>query len=448
MSQQRNNPQQQSLATRGQQSQQGLTRQVTGTLTRLPNRGSITTTDYQVAADLIEEAYDIGANVVAPGSPTIMPEGYGVVVTRIDVRDFDKYGDDLYPIQGSPKLGLHKGILDDIGRGYGLDWPPEWTFVEPYPEGDPRNNDPFCIKITVCGRYKDYDGGWKTLPPQTKDIDLREGSAEVEQIRTRHAYNETKELPKDATPEAKERCLEIARRKADAELAQNRKFLRSYAQTKARLMVIGTIVRRAYTLEQLKKGFFCVKVVQTWQSKDPVYKKAFADAIVKRELESSAVLYGQREQPKALPPVSDAPYNADAEMVAYEEALAESGVTDPETPSGSTQAATQQQQCTPDACYGKGAAHVKACYETAPSPATQPATTAPAGEPWVITDGPMKGIPVTDQRVTNDHLESLLDLFTSHLEGSGDLGEDDVSRIKAKRRHVEAELTRRGVLQP
>ncbi len=440
MSQQRNNPQQQSLATRGQQ-QQGLSRQVSGTLTRLTDHQEtslLVTHDAEQAIMWIEEASTRG-HIVTPSMSPVFPHGRGVAVSVVRITDFSPQGTQLYPIPGSSNLGLHKNVLDEIGRGFSVDWPPEWTFREPFTlpgqQEDPRDKDPYCIKITVCGRFKKFDGTWSTLPALTKEIDLREGSAEIEQIRTRQAQKE----PNNPV---------LAKSKADAEIAQLRKFIRAHAQTKARLQVIGTLVRRSYSKEELTKPFYVFSSVWTGRSNDPEIDRMLAQGALDMEKDSRALLYGGSvAAPKELPPVSDAPYNADAELVAYEEALAKSGSADPETLSAEPAQTTQQPQCSPDVCHGKGAAHVKACYETAPSPvvASQP-TTAPPADSWIITDGAMEGVAISDPQVTPAHLSSLLDLYTTNLESGGDLSEADVERLKTKRRHVEAELTRRGVM--
>lgn len=337
-----------------QRQQQGaITRPVSGTLTRLPDQGGISTADFNQANAWLNEAASVG-HVVAPAmSIPVQPEGYGVAVTRLQVKDLNTQGNDLYPIKGGNKLGLHKGFLDDIGRAYGCDWPPAWTFPEPYPTGDPRNFDPHCIKITVAGRYKDYDGSWKTLPPLTKEIDLRDGGDEVLAILQLQEDKALYNLGSNASAEAVARAKAEGRKKAVAEIAHARKFIRAYAQTKARLQVIGTLVRRSYTLDELKKPFFIFKTIFTGRSDNPEIAKIYAQRIADREFGASSLLYGaSASEPRALPPVSDEPYPEPEDA----------GVVAEVTTEDRQPAEDVERFCTADVCYGDETdGHMKAC---------------------------------------------------------------------------------------
>jgi hypothetical protein len=441
------NPQQQGLQTT-RPAQGELTKAVpmSGKLTRLPERGSISTSDPNQATRWIEDAFEFGIPVVPFGnSVPLMGPGYGVMVTPVYITDFDKFGTQVYPIQGSPKMGIHKGPMDDIATGCGFDWPVPWTFVEPFPEGDERNRDPRCIKITVAGRYKDVDGSWKTLPPQTKEIDLREGSAEVHQIRTRHLDKQLSDLPPNATEAAIAQRTALANKKADAELDQNRKFIRSYAQTKARLMVIGTRMRRAYSVEELKKGpFYCFKIIQTWRSENPATQARFDQAIIDRELGASNMLYGTPvgAAPRELPPVSNEPYpdqpeQVDAGVVA--EATAEPEVV--QEPEATT--------CSPGRCIGlRSLTHLEGCFPQQEKSAT-PQTTKDDNT-WVIPGkGPARGLKITDPKVTPDTLLSLLKEYGDALNPQGDLydklADEGKDFYSSALREVQKELDRRQI---
>lgn len=447
MSQNRTN-QQQGL----QRQQQGgaVSREVSGTLTRLPLKGSISTTNPEQATQWIEEAYELSGLVLAPfgNSVPLMPPGYGISVTPVQVTDFnDSFeGTEIYPIKGNRnKKGLLKTILDSCATGMGFDWPPQWTWEEKF--GDERDRDRLCQKVTVCGRYKDVDGSWKTLPPQTKEIDLREGSSEVLEVQARHLAKQLSDLPPNATPEARAERERIAKRGAEAELAGPRKFIRSYAQTKARLMVIGTRMRRAYTLDELKKGpFFCFRVIQTWRSDDPETQKQFNAAIIEREMGSSKMLYGEAQAPRALPPVSDEPYpeqpeQADAGLVTAPETAADPVATAPQD--------EQPKQCTPDQCFGPGATHVNACYapanvapqETAPQSSAQSDSAA-----WTIDVGEKSGMRVDDPQVTIEDLNALLNHY-KFMSSGGNLPTEAVSKMMADKEAVTNEIERRKTLK-
>lgn len=428
-------------------------RVVSGTLTRLDNRETrtLTTWNPEEAVAWIEEAAEKGI-VVTPSMMPVFPHGRGMAVSIVRITDFDAQGTQLYPIPGSNKLGLHKNVLDEIGRGFAIDWPPDWTFREPFTlpgaqSEDPRDKDPYCIKITVCGRYKRFDGTWATLPALTKEIDLREGSAEVEQIRTRQAASNQNNPT-------------LAKSKADAEIGQLRKFIRAHAQTKARLQVIRTLVRSSYTLDELRKGpFYVFSSVWTGRSDNADIDFMLAQGALDMEKEGRAMLYAGTAvpAPKALPEVSERPYTDDAEMVAYNEAMkgqtAAEGTTPPADPVASTAAAApsdEPKQCTPDQCFGRlSSAHVKACFAPLPEQlmtSTAQTSAPPPAAPWIITDGGCTGLAVTDEKVTPEMLSSLLDFYIDRLEGNAELGEAEIKRLKAKRDHVETELQRRGVI--
>jgi hypothetical protein len=469
MSQNRNLP-----ATQ-QRTGQGLQRREPVQLTRLGTNQQtreLVTFDPQEAVSWIDEASTIG-HIVTPSMTPIFPHGHGVAVSVVRITDFDSQGTQLYPIKGAKNLGLHKNVLDEIGRGYGIDWPREWTKREPFTlpgalTEDPRDKDPHCIKVTVCGRFKRFDGNWFTLPALTKEIDLRDGSDEVKEIYQTQYDKEVGALPPNATSEAKARAEAIARRKAEKEVAQLRKFIRAHAQTKARLQVIGTLVRRSYTREELEKPFFIFSSVWTGRSLNPDIDMMLAQGTLKMEMESRALLYGgtPAADPKALPSVSEQPYQEDAEMLAYEQALKENtpppcnihvdgfGWSPASEPLTTTTAASPDgpRQCTPDECFGKGSIHVKACYQevvpagaaTSPTPTAAAAPAPRAETAWIITDGPMVGIAVSDPKVSNDALSSLVDFYSDAINQGEGLSEDSIGRLQRKLNHVVAELERRG----
>lgn len=464
MSQNRN----QNLVTTQRAPNQGLqqARPMTGKLTRLEDHretDQLSTINPEQAALWLEEAHTKGHVVSPASSMPIFPHGRGVQVSIVRVTDFNPQGTQLYPIPGSGNLGLHKNVLDDIGRGYGIDWPKEWSvdvpFSRPGQPPDPRDADPWVVQWQVCGRIRKFDGGWMTLPAMTKEVDLREGSAEVEQIRTRQQDKALKDNSGYMQGWTREQRIEEGVRRANAELAQVRKFIKSHAQTKARLMVIGTLVRRSYSKEELQFPFYVFQGIWVGRSENPEIDKMFAEGAMKMEQEARGMLFGQTTEPvPQLPPVSDQPYQEDADMIAYEEAMrqATTGTPPPIDPPATATAVSPDapRQCTPDECFGKGSAHVKACYQQMPNSAP-PATAVPSPQtesdapqvdpPWIIADGKLTGIPINDPRVTDSDLGSLIDLYTSWLERD-DLAEDAVGRIKRKLGHVQAEVSRRGLV--
>lgn len=436
-----------------QQGQQGLQRQpqggavsrmVSGTLTRLSDNEEtrqLSTYNADEGALWLEEAATKG-HVVAPSmSIQMFPHGRGLAVSIVRVTDFNSQGTELYPIQGSSNLGLHKNVLDNIGRGYAIDWPREWSVDLPFTkpgalQPDPRDEDPWVVQWQVCGRVRKLDGGWTTLPAMVKEVDLREGSAEIEQIRVRQADKAVSDLPPNATQAAIDQRLAFGKKKADAEIAQIRKFIKSHAQTKARLMVIGTLVRRSYSKEELQKPFYVFSSIWVGRSDNPEIDKMFAQGAMEMEMSARGVLYGGAE-PAQLPAVSDQPYQEDAEMVAYNRAMAE-GEAGAATETGPTEVSTKQ--CAPGKCLGMepGAVHVPQCFG---APAPEP-------EPWVIPQGrgPAAGLKVNDPQISAPLFESMRTFYQLQIE---DAETPDLTRqgLLEEQKFLEAEIKRRGLFE-
>lgn len=430
--------------------QQGLQRRPQGqgqtglALERLPtaNNGIVTTNSAQEASEWIEAAYAAGGQVVTPFNhvPDLAP-GFGIAYSEVAIRDFTPQGNDIYPITGATgRFGLHKAPLDAIGRGYGVDWPREWTRDEKF--NDERDHDPYCKKVSVAGRYRDADGEWKTLPPLEKEIDLREGSSEVLQIRANQEYKETRDLPPDATPQAREQRLKSARRKADAEIAQLRKFIGMHARTKARLAVIRTIVRGSYTLPELQTGPFRIfRVIKNYKAPAdrPELQAKIDDAAVSRLMGASELLFGEATiSTRELPPVSDddSPPPEDAGVIAAAVATAE---VEPEI-----------KTCTPEECFGHGSNHVRAC-----SIAVNPAANGPATEhkaednAWVIPEGQAKGLKITDPKVTPETLIAMRDDYAKKMDPKGGihphLTDEAKDFFSGVLRECQDEIRRRGM---
>jgi hypothetical protein len=409
---------------------------------------SITTNSAQEASQWIAAAMEQpGPGVLTPFNhvPDLAP-GFGIAYSEVPVRDFATQGNDVYPIAGaSGRVGLHKNIWDAIGRGYGIDWPPTWTFQESF--GDERDHDPRCCKVTVAGRYRDADGSWKSLPALTKEIDLREGSPEVLKIRADQEYKEIKDLPPDATEEARNKRLAIAQRKADAEINQLRKFIRAHAQTKARLQVIRTLARSSYTVPELQAGPFRIfRVIKNFRvPADRPDLQAKMDDLALRALmpQAEAALFGAVVSTRQLPPVSDEespPPQEDAGVIAeiqkaHEQIDAEESGSQP------------SRTCTPDQCHGKqSTAHVKACFKLiVESKAGPPASNwaVPKYNAFKAFTGKQIG-EVGDESLfaMRDHYLGRLDV---NSDAYADLTDEVKDRLLSEWKEVQREMSRRGL---
>jgi len=378
-----------------------------------PDRGiapSSTSNSGQVT-DTLKRAMERGHLVSPSTTCPNLPIGCEVAFSAVLINPKSS---EVYSVGG--KLGLAKPALDKIAKAVGVNWDP----IQSRRLDD--GSDPYFASYRAVGFYRHFDGTMMQIMGE-KQMDLHDDS----------------EWAKKLTP---------------GELSMQRKFIAEHAETKARLRAIRSLgLQTSYTEAELAKPFIVAKLMLTGRvsrEDDPTgeLQKILTHNISNAMMGGNRMLYGQEPVSETAPQQIAESSAGNVEPDGSPAMAAASFPIESDKPAETT----QQPQCTPDQCFGKGASHVKACYETAPSPVastTQPATTAasaPAGEAWVITDGSMKGIPVTDQRVTNEHLGSLLDLFTSRLESGEDLSEDDVNRIKHKRRQVEAELTRRGVL--
>jgi hypothetical protein len=176
---------------------------------------------------------------------------------------------------GQGKRALHKAPLEKISFAMGLGWIPQ--LCRRLDDG----SDPYYAHFEVAGVVKSFDGS--PLPVTGhKELDLREGSMRVTEIKRRaEIYN--------ANPR------NHYKRDPMDQIRMERQHILSHAETKAKLRAIRSMgVRAAYKPEALAKPFVCARVIFTGRSDNPELAKLFALAIAQSHLSSSTIAYGSQ----------------------------------------------------------------------------------------------------------------------------------------------------------
>lgn len=225
-----------------------------------------THTDAAKTSALLRDAAD-HYNLVSP-APAVaqVPEGCAVSLAAVMVD----YELDTYPIPGGSKKGLGKAALDRIGLAIGL---------RPVPSECVRIDDgshPYYCHFRWVGQYRQFDG---TVAPAfgEKKMDLREGSAAVENMR---------------------RIAAAKGKTADNELAQMRAFIIEHAETKARLRAIRSLgVKTSYTAEELAKPFVCARLSYTGDFKDEDVRRHAQKSLADSFVGGTHALYGGGPRP-------------------------------------------------------------------------------------------------------------------------------------------------------
>ncbi len=207
-----------------------------------------------------------------------LPEGFAVAFSSVLVNPAD-----TYETKNGGKRGLHRHVLDRIASAAAVSWDSHRS--RRLDDGrDPR----YCMFCAV-GHYKHFDGTEVEISG-TKEMDLREGSAQIAG-------------------------------KSDKEIAMQRSHIVAHAETKARLRAIAAMgIKRAYTPEELKKPFVVARVMFTGQTQDPELRREFAMMQARAFTTSHKAMYGSEPAPRLslpphspAPPVSAAPFDDDDE---------------------------------------------------------------------------------------------------------------------------------------
>lgn len=214
-----------------------------------------------------------------------VPEGCSIAMSTVlvDVEN------ETYDVGG--KRGLAKSALDKIAAAAGISW--DARISGRLDDG----SDPHYVMWRAVGQMRHLDGTLVQIVG-TKEMDLRQGSAQVEALWERYEsklakWKESRRgyEPKPPTGQIREMRLHIV----------------AHAESKARLRAIRSLgVRAAYADAELKKPFVIAKIMWTGQTKDPELRRAFAMKQADAMLGGHKSLYGDLP-PAPLPSVAGMP---------------------------------------------------------------------------------------------------------------------------------------------
>lgn len=221
-------------------------------------------------------------HVVGPATRVdVLPEGCGVAISYVQVSVAD-----CYDVGG--KKGLSAVDLKRIAVAAGLVWDMRQS-------GRLDNGrDPHYCHFRAVGHVRNFDGSIVTVSGEV-EIDMREGSPQVEEIRAKSAAAAKKYNKADD--------------RGVSQIREIRKFIIRHAETKAKNRAIVDMgVRRSYAPAELLKPFACARLTWTGETQDPELKREFAREIARNFLGGSSVLYGttgERGLPGPREPYSD-----------------------------------------------------------------------------------------------------------------------------------------------
>ena len=130
---------------------------------------------------------------------------------------------------------------------------------------------------TAVGYVRNFDGTPREIFG-TKEMDLREGSAQVEALVERAQGQKA-----DGTD----------RKDPKKQIREMRLHLLSHAETKAKLRAIRSLgIKSGYTEEELRKPFAVARVMWTGRTDDPELRRMFAEKTADAMLGGITSLYG------------------------------------------------------------------------------------------------------------------------------------------------------------
>jgi len=247
------------------------------------------------------------AHLVAPATECgSLPPGCDVAVSLVWINpDTSKEGPkDVYPVGGGDdedlgQVGLAKASLDRIFSAAGISWDSEKS-------GRLDNGrDPNYCLFQVVGFIRNFDSSVREIFG-TKEMDLREGSAQVEALFERYraklkkweGHGKAKGWSQPKSPEA--------------QIREMRLHILGHAETKARLRAGRTIgIKTSYSKAELQKPFAVARLMFTGHSTNPDLARLFAEKTADAMLSGMHGLYGRdlRQVPQmgaALPPAPSA----------------------------------------------------------------------------------------------------------------------------------------------
>lgn len=210
-----------------------------------------------------------------------LPEGCEVAISVVHVDpSTEKTGPgDVYPVGGG-KLGLSGNTLKRIGAAAGIDW--DVSLSGRLDNG----SDPHYCHFRAVGYVRNFDGSIRTLSGEV-EIDARDGSPQIDEIRKKAAGRENSDG-------------------GDSQILELRKFLLRHAESKAKNRAIADMgIKRSYTAEELHKPFAVARLMATGRTNDPELRKEFARMNFDKMTSGRAALYGPAaETPRLSAPAA------------------------------------------------------------------------------------------------------------------------------------------------
>jgi hypothetical protein len=216
------------------------------------------------------------AHLVTPSTACgSLPEGCEVAISVVHVES-DVDGGEVYPLMAG-KLGLAKVALDKIGAAAGVTW--DATLSGRLDNG----RDPRYCHFRAVGYVRNFDGSIRTISGE-KEMDLRDGSPQVEALEERVREKAARSKREGKTPSAQD---------ASKQIREMRLHILGHAETKAKLRAIRSLgIKSSYASEELAKPFAVARLMWTGRSADPELRRAFALKQADAMIGATSMLYG------------------------------------------------------------------------------------------------------------------------------------------------------------
>ncbi len=227
-------------------------------------------------------------HIVSPATTVdCLPPGCGVAVNYVLVNpSTDPKGPgEVYKV--GDKLGLSGTTLAKIGAAAGVDWDASQS-------GRLDNgSDPHYCHFRAVGHIRNLDGSVRTLTGEV-EIDAREGSPQIDEIRHKAATRKPKPGQKN----------EWKNDGGASQILELRKFLLRHAESKAKNRAIASMgLKRGYSEDELAKPFAVCRLMWTGQTDDAELRRVFAEKTADAMIGGMASAYG-----KPLPQPAPAPH--------------------------------------------------------------------------------------------------------------------------------------------
>lgn len=213
-------------------------------------------------------------HLVSPATASAdLPEGFSLAISMVQINPRGGT-QEVFPVPGGK--GLARASLERISGAAGVTWDPQ--LCRRLDDG----RHPHYCSWTVVGYVRNLDGSVRTITG-SKEMDLREGSAQVEALIER-----SKDKKADGTD----------RKDPTGQIREMRLHIAAHAETKAKLRAIRSLgIQASYTDAELAKPFAVVRLAATGRTEDPILHREFARMNYAAAVNGSAQLYGG-----ALPP--------------------------------------------------------------------------------------------------------------------------------------------------